>query len=80
MKSLESGFSWFSRWCVESQANFGFVVATSLVALVGGGPRAVVSTAASHARGRGSISGFSGLKKNVSSPSTRKTQDSGEHP
>ena len=73
MKSLESGFSWFSRWCVESQANFGFVVA-----LVGGGPRVVVSTAAFHARVRGSFPGFSGLKKNVSSPSTRKTQYSGE--
>ena len=39
---------------------------------VGGGPRVVVSTAAFHARVRGSVPGRGGLKetKNVSSPST----------
>ena len=38
----------------------------------GGGPRVVVSTAAFHARVRGSVPGIGGLKetKNVSSPST----------
>ena len=38
----------------------------------GGGPRVVVSTAASHARVRGSVPGIGGLKetKTVSSPST----------
>ena len=39
---------------------------------LGGGPRVVVSTAAFHARVRGSVPGLGGLKetKNVSSPST----------
>ena len=39
---------------------------------VGGGPRVVVSTAAFHARVRGSVPGLGGFKetKNVSSPST----------
>ena len=43
---------------------------------VGGGPRAVVSTAAFHARVRGSVTGLGGLKetKNVSSPSTWESQ------
>ena len=41
---------------------------------LGGGPRVVVSTAAFHARVRGSVPGLGGLKetKNVSSPSTCK--------
>ena len=41
-------------------------------AVWGGGPRVVVSTAAFHARVRGSVPGLGGLKetKNVSSPST----------
>ena len=40
---------------------------------MGGGPRVVVSTAAAHARVRGSVPGLGGLKetKNVSSPSTK---------
>ena len=40
--------------------------------LKGGGPRVVVSTAAFHARVRGSVPGLGGLKetKTVSSPST----------
>ena len=48
----------------------------------GGGPGVVVSTAAFHARVRGSVPGLGGLKetKNVSSPSTRKTQYCGEPP
>ena len=48
----------------------------------GGGPRVVVSTAAFHARVRGSVPGLSGLKvtKNVSSPSTCESQYCGEPP
>ena len=48
----------------------------------GGGPRVVVSTAAFHARVRGSVPGLGGLKetKNVSSPSTCKSQYCGEPP
>ena len=47
-----------------------------------GGPRVVVSTAASHARVRGSVPGLGGLKetKNVSSPSTCESQYCGEPP
>ena len=42
------------------------------ISKLGGGPRVVVSTAAFHARVRGSVPGLGGLKetKNVSSPST----------
>ena len=50
---------------------------------VGGGPRVVVSTAAFHARVRGSFPGHGGLKKktkNVSSPSTCESQYCGEPP
>ena len=48
----------------------------------GGGPRVVVSTAASHARVRGSVPGLGGLKetKYVSSPSTCESQYCGEPP
>ena len=48
----------------------------------GGGPRVVVSTAAFHARVRGSVPGLGGLKetKNVSSPSTCESQYCGEPP
>ena len=47
-----------------------------------GGPRVVVSTAAFHARVRGSVPGLSGLKetKNVSFPSTCESQYYGEPP
>ena len=47
-----------------------------------GGPRVVVSTAAFHARVRGSVPGLGGLKetKNVSSPSTCESQYCGEPP
>ena len=49
---------------------------------LGGGPRVVVSTAAFHARVRGSVPGLGGLKetKNVSSPSTCESQYCGEPP
>ena len=48
----------------------------------GGGPRVVVSTAAFHARVRGSVLGLGGLKetKIVSSPSTCESQYCGEPP
>ena len=47
---------------------------------MGGGPRVVVSTAAFHARVRGSVPGLGGLKENkiVSSPSTCESQYCGE--
>ena len=50
--------------------------------MAGGGPRVVVSTAAFHARVRGSVPGLGGLKetKNVSSPSTCESQYCGEPP
>ena len=49
---------------------------------LGGGHRVVVSTAAFHARVRGSVPGLGGLKetKNVSSPSTCESQYYGEPP
>ena len=49
-----------------------FVRVKSVVVQLGGGPRVVVSTAAFHARVRGSVPGLGGLKRNkiVSSPST----------
>ena len=49
---------------------------------VGGGPRVVVSTAAFHARVRGSVPVLGGLKetKNVSSPSTCESHYCGEPP
>ena len=48
----------------------------------GGGSRVVVSTAAFHARVRGSVPGLGGLQetKNVSSPSTCESQYCGEPP
>ena len=48
----------------------------------GGGPRVGDSTAAFHARVRGSVPGLGGLKetKNVSSPSTCESQYCGEPP
>ena len=47
---------------------------------MGGDPRVVVSTAAFHARIRGSVPGLGGLRetKNVSSPSTCESQYCGE--
>ena len=51
-------------------------------AIWAGAPRVVVSTAAFHARARGSVPGLGGLKetKNVSSPFTCESQYSGEPP
>ena len=48
----------------------------------GGSPRVVVSTAAFHARVRGSVPGLGGLKEteNVSSPSTCESQYCGKPP
>ena len=48
----------------------------------GGGPRVVVSTAAFHARVRGSVPGLGGLKetKKNSPPSTCESQHCGEPP
>ena len=59
---------------------FTSVLMTPLIFLGGGGPRVVVSTAAFHARVRGSVSGLGGLKetKIVSSPSTCESQYCGE--
>ena len=53
-----------------------------LLAFGGGGPRVVVSTAAFHARVRGSVPNLGGLKetKNVSSLSTCESQYCGEPP
>ena len=59
------------------------VITLSLLATCqGGGPRVVASTAAFHARVRGSVPGLGGLKKNknVSSPSTCESQYCGEPP
>ena len=52
------------------------VVLTQYHTILGGGPRVVVSTAAFHARVRGSVPGLGGLKetKIVSSPSTCESQ------
>ena len=54
----------------------------SWICILGGGPGVVVSTAAFHARVRGSVPGLGGLKetKNVSSPSTCESQYCGEPP
>ena len=54
---------------------FQFLTLSRTVKKMGGGPRLVVSTAAFHARVRGSVPGLGGLKetKNVSSPSTCET-------
>ena len=47
----------------------------------GGGPRVVVSTAAFHARVRGSVPGLGGLKEKKNySPSTCESQYCGEPP
>ena len=56
------------------------VVLTQYHTILGGGPRVVVSTAAFHARVRGSVPGLGGLKetKIVSSPSTCESQYCGE--
>ena len=55
---------------------------TRVCHMMGGGPRVVVSTAAFHAKVRGSVPGLGGLEetKNVSSPSTCESQYCGEPP
>ena len=51
----------------------------NFVALLGGGPRVVVSTAAFHAGVRGSVPGLGGLKETkMFLPSTRESQYCGE--
>ena len=59
-----------------------FKMEWALFAFVGGGLRVVVSTAAFHARVRGSVPGLGDLKetKNVSSPSTCESQYCGKPP
>ena len=42
---------------------FFFICSSELFNLLGGGPRVVVSTAAFHARVRGSVPGLGGLKE-----------------
>ena len=71
----------------EQSLPFGFARRTNtlhtfVLNMTGGGPRVVVSTAAFHARVRGSVPGLGGLKvtKNVSSPSTCESQYCGEPP
>ena len=54
----------------------------NIMGVQGVGPRVVVSTAAFHAKVRGSVPDLGGLKetKNVSSPSTCESQYRGEPP
>ena len=61
---------------------YSYDTSGALVAVKGGGPRVVVSTAVFHARVRGSVPGLGVLKetKNVSSPSTCESQYCGEPP
>ena len=68
------------RKCTNMWQQYGRGV--TICRQAGGGPRVVVSTAAFHARVRGSVPGLSGLKeiKNVSSPSTCESQYCGEPP
>ena len=47
---------------------------------LGGGPRVVVSTAAFHARVRGSVPGLGGFEKNKNVSSTCESQYCGEPP
>ena len=67
-----------SPWCLMLE----LTESPWCIMLEGGGPRVVVSTAAFHARVRGSVPGLGGLKetKNVSSPSTCESQYCGEPP
>ena len=67
------------RWAGVVQMLYKYFV---FAGNVGGGPRVVVSTAAFHARVRGSVPSLGGLKEtnNVSSPSTCESQYCGEPP
>ena len=54
----------FGKWIVSPKAVDGYVVSFVVSMFVrGGGPRVVVSTAAFHARVRGSVPGLGGLKE-----------------
>ena len=73
----------------EFRGNFGFFHPNLIVSnfyfwstMLGGGSRVVASTAAFHARVRGSVPGLGGLKETnyVSSPSTCGSQYCGEPP
>ena len=67
---------------VAGQRAFNFKRCRTSNDILDGGPRVVVSTAAFHARARGSVPGLGGLKetKTVSSPSTCESQYCGEPP
>ena len=67
---------------MELVAGFETGISYTISSFKGGGPRVVVSTAAFHARDRGSVPGLGGLKEtqNVSSPSTCESQYCGEPP
>ena len=75
-----------SKLNVAFQSSKGYSVGITqsqpVARALGGGPRVVVSTAAFHARVRGSVPGLGGLKetKIVSSPSTCESQYCGEPP
>ena len=59
--SLSSEFGWFNsllEWSTHCDADM-----LDLIGVLGGGPREVVSTAAFHARVRGSVPGLGGLKE-----------------
>ena len=59
---LSSHLQLISTTMLFKQA-YGFLLSIHLQVLVGGGPRVVVSTAAFHARVRGSVPGLGGLKE-----------------
>ena len=69
---------------ILAQSNFYLYLLVYIHPLdrLGGGPRVVISTAAFHARVRGSVSSLGGLKetKKISSPSTCESQYYGEPP
>ena len=71
-----------SRYRTRFQTNSMPTTTNRVLHKTGGGPRIVVSTAAFHARARGSLPGLGDLKEteNVSSPSTCESQYCGEPP
>ena len=87
-RSLQMKFSLPSILFVVAELSYlsgnfhPFDAGVALSNILDGGPRVVVSTAAFHARVRGSVPGLGGLKetKNVSSPSTCESQYCGEPP
>ena len=54
---------WLTEWVVYIRKNVTYPDIVLFVYTVGGGPRVVVSTAAFHARVRGSVPGLGGLKE-----------------